>query len=175
MTEHESPGLAPEGYGTVTPWLISRDSAKLIAFLETAFDAHEKEGSRMLNPSGIDHVEVTIGDSVLMLFDSRESWPDTPGFFRLSLEDADESYRQALDAGATSVTEVTELFWGDRIGRVRDPLGNIWWLQTHVADVSPEDMQARLKDPAMIEAMQYVQRTLSDELNSRSRPPQGRP
>jgi hypothetical protein len=72
----------PEGYGTLTPWLISRDSARL-TFLGRAFDAHEKEGSRMLNSSGaIDHVEVSIGDSVLMLFDSRESWPDTPGFFR---------------------------------------------------------------------------------------------
>src|SRR5688572_22043566 len=99
MPEAQQPALVPPGYGTVTPWVISRDAAALIAFLERAFDAREKEGSRMLNQSGgIDHAEVTIGDSVLMLFDSRESWPDTPGFFRLYVEDADESHRRALAA-----------------------------------------------------------------------------
>jgi uncharacterized glyoxalase superfamily protein PhnB len=90
----------------------------------------------MHNPNGsIAHVEVKIGRSIVMLFDSYEGWPKTPGFFRLHVEDADASYQQAMDAGATSVTEVTELFWGDRIGRVRDPFGNIWWLQSHATDV----------------------------------------
>ena len=124
----------------------------------------------MLGDSGrIDHVEVRIGDSVVMLFDSRESWPDTPGFFRVYLRDADEAYRRALAAGATSVTAVTELFWGDRIGRVRDPFGNIWWLQAHVQDVPPEEMQARMQEPAMVEAMAYVQQSLTEAL-SRPKP-----
>jgi PhnB protein len=159
----------PAGYGTVTPWLISRDSAALIGFLEKAFDAQEIAGSRMLNATGgIDHVEVKIGDSIVMLFDSREAWPDTPGFFRLYLKDADESYRKAIEAGATSVTEVTELFWGDRIGRVRDPLGNVWWLQAHVKDVPMEEMMARMQEPAMVEAMAYVQRSLAEALNRQS-------
>jgi uncharacterized glyoxalase superfamily protein PhnB len=170
MTEDRIRGAIPQGYHTVTPWLISRDTARLIAFLEQAFDAREIEGSRMLNASGaIDHVEVSIGDSILMLFDSRESWPDTPSFFRLYLPDADDSFRRAIAAGATPVTEMTELFWGDRIGRVRDPLGNIWWLQTHIRDVSPAEMQVRMADPVMLRAMEYVQATLADELN-RPRP-----
>jgi hypothetical protein len=59
------------------------------------------------------------------------------------------------------------LFWGDRVGRVRDPLGNVWWLQTHVKDVPPEEMHARMKESAMVEAMNYVQQSLADELNSR--------
>ena len=163
MPDHASEHAIPDGYGTVTPWIISRDSAGLIRFLEAAFGAMETPGSRMLNPDGsIVHVEVTIGTSILMLFDSHKGWPDTPAFFRLYLEDADTTYQRALAAGATSVTKVTELFWGDRVGRVRDPFGNIWWLQSRVADVPPDEMQARMEDPVMAEAMQYVQASLVD-------------
>jgi PhnB protein len=168
MAKASSPKSVPQGYGTVTPWIISEDSAKLIRFLEQAFGAKEKAGSRMLNKQGgVDHVEVQIGDSTIMLFDSHESWPVTPAFIRLFLEDADQAYERALAAGATPVTQVTELFWGDRVGRVRDPLGNIWWLQTHVRDVAAEEMQKRMQDPAQIGAMQYVQQSLSDELDGR--------
>jgi PhnB protein len=159
---------APAGYGTVTPWLISRDSAALIRFLESAFGAEEIAGSRMHNPDGsIAHVEVKLGDSMIMLFDSYAGWPETPGFFRLYVDDADATYEHALRAGGTSVTEVTELFWGDRVGRVADPFGNVWWLQSCVADVPPEEMQARMEDPEMVEAMRYVQQSLVDALRDR--------
>jgi PhnB protein len=121
----------------------------------------------MLNPDGsVAHVEVTIGNSIVMLFDSYPAWPATPAFFRLYLEDADSTYRRALRAGATPVTEVTELFWGDRVGRVRDPFGDIWWLQSRVADVSFDEMQERMAEPAMIEAMEYVQQSLVDALQA---------
>ncbi|MFD6171159.1 VOC family protein [Streptomyces coeruleorubidus] len=80
-----------------------------------------------------------------------------PAFLRLYVEDADAAHRRAVAAGGTSVTEVTHLFFGDRIGRVRDPLGNLWWLQTRVEDVSPEEMERRLGDPKWAEAMAYVQ------------------
>jgi uncharacterized glyoxalase superfamily protein PhnB len=162
----------PAGYGTVTPWLISRDSAALIRFLESAFSAEEIAGSRMHNSDGsIAHVEVKVGDSILMLFDSYEDWPDTPGFFRVYVEDADATYEQAMRFGATSITEVTELFWGDRVARICDPFGNIWWLQTHARDLTPDEMQARMQDPGMVEAMQYVQRTLVDALRARAARP----
>jgi uncharacterized glyoxalase superfamily protein PhnB len=155
----------PESYGTVTPWLISRDSDALIRFLEAAFGAEEIPGSRMHNPNGsIAHVEVQIGSSIVLLFDSYEGWPETPGFFRLYVDDADITHQQAMAAGAASITEVTELFWGDRVGRVRDPFGNVWWLQSHAVDVPPDQMQARMEDPAMVEAMRYVQQTLVDAL-----------
>ena len=75
-------------------------------------------------------------------------------------------FERALGAGATSITEVTELFWGDRVGRVRDPFGNVWWLQSRVVDVPPDEMQARMEDPAMVEAMRYVQETLVRALRS---------
>jgi PhnB protein len=157
----------PTGYSTVTPWIISRDSAELIRFLEVAFDAAEVAGSRMLNQDGsIAHVEVKIGSSIVMLFDSYEGWPETPAFFRLYLGDADAAYQQALAAGASPITRVTELFWGDRVGRVRDPFGNIWWLQSHATDVPEQEFQARMQDPAMLEAMRYVQQSLVDALRN---------
>ena len=66
-------------------------------------------------------------------------------------------HRRAVAAGGTSVTEVTHLFFGDRVGRVRDPLGNIWWIQARIEEVSLQDMERRLSDPAFTEAMRYVQ------------------
>ena len=171
MSEPAQEPTVPPGYGTVTPWIISPDSAALIRFLEPAFAAEEIAGSRILNQNGsITHVEVRIGSSIVMLFDSYEGWPETPAFFRLYVGDADAAYRQALAAGASSVTRVNELFWGDRIGRVRDPFGNIWWLQSHVADVPAEELQARMQDPAMLEAMHYVQQSLIAALRSQNNP-----
>jgi hypothetical protein len=94
VPEHTPEHATPAGYGTVTPWIISKDSAGLIRFLEAAFSAEEIVGSRMLNADGsIGHVEVTIGSSIVMLFDTYPGWPETPSFLRLFLEDADTTYR----------------------------------------------------------------------------------
>jgi uncharacterized glyoxalase superfamily protein PhnB len=150
----------PEGYHTVTPWIISRDTASLIEFVTRAFGAEEI--ARVVDENGvIGHAEFRIGDSIVMGFDARPEWPDTSAFLRLYVEDADAVHRQALDAGATSVTEVTDLFWGDRVGRVRDPFGNLWWIQSRVEEVSPAEMERRAGEPEWIERMAYVQRSLT--------------
>jgi uncharacterized glyoxalase superfamily protein PhnB len=145
----------PEGYTTVTPWLISRDTARLIEYMKAAFDAEELARVVMADGS-IGHAEVRIGDAIVMLFDAQPDWPPTPGFLRLYVEDADAVHRQAVAAGATSITEVTHLYFGDRVGRVRDPLGNLWWIQTHVEDVTLAEMERRMSDPTFIAAMEYV-------------------
>lgn len=146
----------PEGYGTVTPWIISRDTAQLIDFVTQAFGATET--GRVHNDDGtIGHAEVRIGDSVVMMFDGRPDWPNTPAHLRVYVEDGDAVYKRALEAGASSVTEMTELFWGERVGRVRDPLGNVWWIQDRVAELDPEEIQERATQPHFIEAMRYVQ------------------
>lgn len=151
-----SPPGVPEGYSTVTPWIISRDSAALIDFLEEAFDANEL--ARLHNEDGsVGHAEVRIGDSVVMMFDANPEWPDTPAFLRLYVEDGDAVYQRAHEAGATPVTEMTHLFWGDQVGRVRDPFGNVWWIQARVEEVSEREMARRLSDPDFIAAMKYVQ------------------
>jgi PhnB protein len=153
-TTHIDP--VPEGYGTVTPWVISRDTARLIDFVTEAFGATEL--ARVVMEDGtIGHAEVRIGDSVVMMFDARPDWPDTPAFLRLYVEDGDAVFRRALGAGATAVTELTELFWGDRVGRVRDPLGNVWWIQQRVAELTPEEIEQRMTEPRFVEAMDYVQ------------------
>jgi uncharacterized glyoxalase superfamily protein PhnB len=146
----------PDGYTTVTPWLISRDTARLIDYVKEAFAAEEV--SRLTSPQGrIEHAEVRIGDAMVMMFDAGPGWPPTPGFLRLYVPDADEVHRRAVAAGGVSVTEVTHLFFGDRVGRVRDPLGNVWWIQARVEEVSPQEMERRLGDPVFTEAMRYVQ------------------
>ena len=146
----------PEGYTTVTPWIISRDTVQLIDYLKRAFDAEEL--SCLVDEAGVvGHAEVRIGDSVVMMFDAKPDWPPTPGFIRLYVEDADAVHRQAVKAGGTSVTEVTHLAFGDRVGRVRDPLGNLWWIQTRIEDLREEEMARRFGEPEFIKAMEYVQ------------------
>lgn len=146
----------PEGYRTVTPWIISRDTAQLLAFAKSAFGAEEL--ARVYGENGaIDHAEFRIGDSIVMAFDAKAEWPDTPSFLRLYVEDGDAVHQRALRAGAISVTEMTNLFFGDRVGRVRDPQGNLWWIHTRIEDVDAEEMAKRAEQKEYIDAMRYVQ------------------
>ncbi|MEV4073668.1 VOC family protein [Nonomuraea fuscirosea] len=146
----------PEGYTTVTPWIISQDTAGIIRYLEAAFDAVEL--GRVTDAEGrIGHAEVRIGDAIVMLFDAAPDAAPTPAFLRLYVPDADAVHRRAVEAGGTSHTEVTHLYWGDRVGRVRDPFGNLWWIQSRVEEVSAEEMTRRLSDPEFVRAMEYVQ------------------
>ena len=158
MTESRTDNVRPipEGYHSVTPWIIARSSAQLIEFLNAASGAEEI--ARVVGEDGsIGHAEVRIGDSVVMMFDAKPDWPDTPAFLRLYVEDGDAVYQKALQAEAISVTEMTHLFWGDRVGRVRDPFGNLWWIQTRVEDVSLEEMERRAGEKEWVDAMEYVQ------------------
>lgn len=151
--------VVPEGYHTVTPWLVSRvETAALIDFLVDVFDGVEL--GRMEVGGVIGHAEVRIGDSVVMMFD-RPQWTGTPGFLRLYVADDGEVLRRAVARGATVVTEPTELFWGDRVSRFRDPFGNLWWLHQRVVEPTEEEMGRRLADPTFVKAMEYVQGSLS--------------
>jgi len=147
--------VVPEGYHTITPWLINREAGKLIDFLLAVFDGEEL--GRMEFDGVVGHAEVRIGDSVVMLFDSRPNWPATPGFLRLYVADDAEVLHRAVERGATVVTEPTELFFGDRVSRFRDPFGNLYWIHQHLLDVTPELAEQRLSDPKFVEAMAYVQ------------------
>ena len=146
----------PAGYHSVTPFVIVKGAVGFIDYMKEAFGAVEL--SRVADESGsIGHAEVRIGDSVVMLFDSKEDWPETPAFLRLYIEDVDAVYQRALKAGGDSVTRPTNMPWGDRSCRVRDPFGNLWWIMSHIEDVSPEEEEKRWGQKEYIEAMQYVE------------------
>jgi PhnB protein len=151
----------PQGYTTVTPWIISRDAAAVIDYLREAFGAEEL--GRVTDAQGrIGHAEVRIGDAIVMLFDGDPSWPPTPAFLRLYVEDAHAVHGRAVAAGGVSISEVTHLAFGDLVGRVRDPFGNVWWIQTRIEDVTLEEMTRRLDDPHFTAAMEYMQRPGTD-------------
>lgn len=135
----------PEGYHTVTPYLIVPDVDGQISFLQEAFDAEVR--SRMEGPDGrVMHAEVRIGDSPVMMGESTDEIPPMPAMLHLYVPDVDAVYKQALEAGASSVREPTDEFYGDRSGGVQDAFGNQWWLATHVEDVSEEEMSRRMKE-----------------------------
>ena len=136
------PKPVPEGYTTVTPYLCVSDAAKLIDFLKQAFDAQLL--FKMDGPGGrIMHAEMTLGDSRIML-GQPEPGKETNAMIHLYMPDADASYKRALAAGATSVREPADQFYGDRSGGVRDEFGNYWYIATHVEDVTPEEMDRRM-------------------------------
>lgn len=105
----------------------------------------------------IGHAETRIGGSVVMMFDAKDGWSWTPSFLRLYVDDCDAVHRRALDAGGTSVTEPTDMPWGDRVSRVRDPLGNLWWIMTRTEVVDEAEMGRRMGEQRYIDAMDYVQ------------------
>ncbi|HXG41974.1 MAG TPA: VOC family protein [Dehalococcoidia bacterium] len=133
----------PEGYHSVTPYLIVDGAARFIEFVKEAFGAEEV--LRMPGPQDrVMHAEVRVGDSILMLSDASERYPPTPVMLYLYVEDADAVYRQALQAGASSLAEPQDQLYGDRAGAVEDPVGNRWWIATHIEDVSPEELARRM-------------------------------
>jgi PhnB protein len=136
------PNPVPAGYATVTPYLCVADAAKLIEFLKQAFDAQLL--FKMDGPGGrIMHAEMTIGDSRIMLAQP-EPGKETHAMIHLYLPEVDAVYARAIAAGATSVREPADQFYGDRSAGVRDQFGNQWYIATHVEDVTPEEMDRRM-------------------------------
>jgi len=135
----------PTGYHTVTPYLVVDDVASLIDFVRDAFDAVEKE--RMTHDDGsIRHAEVRIGDSMVMMGPASDQNPARPAMLHLYVDDVDATYAKALEAGATSIREPADEFYGDRSGGVKDANDILWWIATHIEDVSPEEMQRRARE-----------------------------
>ncbi len=132
----------PDGVHTVTPYLLAESVPQLIDFVKKAFGAQEL--MRLPRADGsIMHAQVKIGDSLLMLTEPGGIFTLMPTMMYLYVPDADTTYRQALAAGATTMMEMADQFWGDRMGTVRDPLGNIWSIATHQEDVSPDEIARR--------------------------------
>lgn len=132
----------PEGYHTVTPYLVVPGVAKLIDFLTQVFDAREIHRTAM--PDGtVMHVEMQVGDSHLMMGEARGDMKPIPAMLYVYVPDADAVYERALRAGATSISKPSDMFYGDRVGAVQDASGNQWWIGTHIEDVPPDELAKR--------------------------------
>jgi PhnB protein len=142
----------PEGYHSVTPYLIIRGASRAIEFYKKAFGATEL--MRFPGPNDtVMHAEIKIGDSPVMLADEGETStyrsPQTFGGSPVSLmiyvEDVDKVFNQAVSTGAKATRPVEDQFYGDRLGTLVDPFGHIWTISTHKEDVSMEEMQRRME------------------------------
>jgi PhnB protein len=157
---------APAGYTTVAPWIVTHETRRLLDFITTVFDGEEL--ARVpLEDGSIGHAEIRVGDTVLLAFDQRAGWPDTPSLLRIFVPDADATMSRAGAAGGRVVTRPLTQAFGQRGGRVRDPFGNIWWISAIVEDVAPEDVMRRLAEPVYADAMREAQETLDRELSGR--------
>ena len=140
----------PQGYNTVTPYIIVDNGNAAIDFYKKAFGATEL--FRMPSPGNkIGHAEIKVGNSVIMLADehpemgarSPRSIGGTPVSILLYVEDVDSAAKKLVDAGAKVVRPVENQFYGDRAGSFEDPFGHQWHVHQHVEDVSPEELQRR--------------------------------
>jgi PhnB protein len=150
MTDSVKP--IPEGFHAVTPYLIIKGAADALEFYKKAFGAVER--FRMAGPDGsIGHAEIQIGDSIIMLGDecpemghpSVQSLGGSPVGFYIYLENVDEAFQRAVDAGAKVSRPLENKFYGDRTGSVSDPFGYEWSFATHVEEVTPEEMSRRIE------------------------------
>jgi PhnB protein len=141
----------PDGYHTVTPYLVVADAEAQIDFLKNAFGGEETLRHRD-DKGKVSHAEVRVGNSVLMIGQARDQWKPMPAMFYLYVEDVDAVYKRAVEAGAKPIQEPTNQAYGDRSGGVEDSLGNQWWVGTHVEDVSPEEIERRYSEMAKKQA-----------------------
>jgi PhnB protein len=141
----------PDGYYSLTPYLVCKGAAKAIDFYTKVFGAQEMV--RMPGPQGsIAHAEVKIGNSMLMLADenperghlSPESIGGSASSIMFYADDVDEVFNRAVAAGATVEMPPADMFWGDRMGNIVDPFGHKWAIATHKEDVSPAEMEKRM-------------------------------
>jgi PhnB protein len=143
----------PEGYHSITPYLVLKGAASAIEYYKKAFGAQEL--MRMDGPGGsIGHAELKIGDSIVMMADESpdmghrgpKSIGGTPVSIVLYVENVDAVWKRALDAGAKQVRPLENQFYGDRMGTLEDPFGHLWSVATHVEDVAPEEMDRRMQE-----------------------------
>jgi PhnB protein len=135
----------PDGYHTVTPYLVVEGAASAIAFYKKAFGAEEL--FRMPTPDGkIAHAEIQIGDARVMLCDPMPQMgveARSKANLFLYVPDVDAWFKRAVAAGAKETMPVADMFWGDRFGKLVDPFGHNWQIASHIEDVDPEEMMKR--------------------------------
>ncbi len=143
----------PEGYHSVTPYLIIKGASDAIEYYKKAFGATEL--FRMPGPGGqVMHAEIKIGDSPVMLADEVQqmgyrnprAYGGTPVSLMIYVEDVDAVFNRAVAAGGKVQQPLEDKFYGDRSGTLEDPFGHVWTVATHKEDVSSEEMKRRMAE-----------------------------
>ena len=143
----------PDGYSSLTPYLVIKGADKALDYYKKVFGAVETV--RMPGPDGrVMHAEMKIGNSILMLSDenperghlSPVTIGGSGGSVMLYTDDVDATFKKAIDAGGKVEMAPADMFWGDRMGNLKDPFGHSWAIATHKEDVSPEEMGRRMKE-----------------------------
>ena len=134
----------PEGYHTVTPYLLTADPAKVLEFAKHAFGATEVE-KHVDDKGRVQHATMRIGDSMVMVGQANDQWKPMPCMLHLYVPDVDATYKKAVAAGGKSLREPTTEFYGDRSSGVIDDAGNQWWIATHVEDLTTEEIETRMR------------------------------
>ena len=143
----------PDGFHAVTPYLTVKNASEALEFYKRAFGARER--MRMPTPDGkIAHAELQIADSIVMMGEecpehgsqSPQTLEGSPVGLALYVENVDDVFNRAVDAGASSKEPVTDKFWGDRVGSLTDPFGHRWMILTHIEDVPPDEMKKRMEE-----------------------------
>ncbi len=143
----------PEGYHSVTPMLVVKDGRKAIEFYKKAFGATERYSMPGPDGTGVVHAEFQIGDSIIMLGEehpneackSAQTMGGSPVSFYIYVEDVDEAFRIAVEAGSEPRMPLQDMFWGDRMGTVEDPFGYSWSLATRTRELTPEEIEEGAK------------------------------
>ena len=130
------------GHHSITPYLKLPNAGRLLEFLKAAFDAVEE--GRLTSPDGkVLHAEVRIGDSLVMVHELPSQGKPKPSMLYLRVGDVDATYRRAIEAGGISVTEPTNMYWGERVACVRDVSENDWWIASPMETLTLEEVQER--------------------------------
>jgi uncharacterized glyoxalase superfamily protein PhnB len=133
----------PEGHHTITPGMVVTGAGRLIEFIQAAFDGVVVD--RYDGPGGIvAHAEVRVGDSVVMMGDAQPGFDPMPCMLSIYVDDVDATYKRALDAGATSLQEPQDQFYGHRSARVEDPTGNKWAISAVIEELTREEIERRM-------------------------------
>lgn len=145
INQKETVKAIPEGFRSLTPFIIVKDASKFIDFIKDAFDAKViyvlKDESEMIT-----HARATIGDSLIMIGEAAGEVQPASCVLYLYVEDVDTVYNKAVQANGFSIHGPQEEFYGDRSAGIRDAWNNQWWIATHVEDVNEEDVKLRLKN-----------------------------
>jgi uncharacterized glyoxalase superfamily protein PhnB len=129
----------PEGYNTVNPFIITKDARKLIEFLKEVFGGQAVKEAYTMDTDGLLlHAELRVGNSTIMLADTKEGWPFTPSLLQIYVEDVEKTLQRAEERGAKIVTRPTE-FYGDVFSRFVDPWDNLWWVYQHRGQATWEE------------------------------------